>query len=151
MENSLYEIGLKENCVFCTIAVGLDPNTTLLYQDEELVAFKNITPAADHHYLIIPKEHIQDGKCLTEKHINLVEKLKNIGLQVLQQQGGDSNNLRLGFHWPPFYSVPHLHLHVISPAHQMSIVRRFKFKPGTRWFLTPSEVVEKLKHQISNL
>lgn len=37
----------------------------MFVQDEELVAFKDIKPAATHHYLIIPRQHISDAKILT--------------------------------------------------------------------------------------
>lgn len=41
---------------------------------------------------------------------------------------------RFGFHWPPFTSISHLHLHVVSPLEQMSALSRFVFMPGSAWF-----------------
>jgi galactose-1-phosphate uridylyltransferase len=51
-------------CVFCDI-VNKKTNTVILFEDEELIAFKDIKPAASHHYLIIPKKHIPNVKSLT--------------------------------------------------------------------------------------
>lgn len=39
--------------------------------------------------------------------------------------------IRMGFHWPPFYSIGHMHLHAISPASSMSAFNRFvAFNPS---------------------
>lgn len=42
-------------------------------QDEEFVVFPDIRPAAPHHYLVLPRQHITDAKCLTKEHISLGE------------------------------------------------------------------------------
>lgn len=57
-----------------------------------------------------------------------------VGKNVLQENGGDFNDVLLGFHRPPFNSVGHLHLHIISPASQMNFLSRLIFKPNTWWF-----------------
>lgn len=44
--------------------------------------------------------------------IPLIKRLKSIGFEVLQSQGADLEDVREGFHWP-FYTVGHLHFHVI--------------------------------------
>lgn len=48
---------MTENCIFCKIICGNAPGE-LLYQDNEIVVFKDIKPAAKYHYLAVPKEHI---------------------------------------------------------------------------------------------
>lgn len=63
-----------------------------------------------------------------------MEKLIENGKRVLQENGGDLNDIRLGFHLPPFNSISHLHLHIISPVSQMSFLNRGIFKPNTLWF-----------------
>ncbi|KAF0289512.1 Histidine triad nucleotide-binding protein 3 [Amphibalanus amphitrite] len=45
--------------------------------------------------------------------------------------------VRLGFHWPPFHLVSHLHLHAIEPASQMSLISRMMFRHGL-WFASVS-------------
>lgn len=42
---------------------------------------------------------------------------------------------RMGFHWPPFNSISHLHMHVIYPISSMSYISRAVFKSGTFWFV----------------
>lgn len=45
----------------------------------------------------------------------------------------------LGFHWPPFHMVSHLHLHVIAPADQMGFIARNMFRPNSMWFVSVSD------------
>lgn len=45
---------------------------------------------------------------------------------------------RLAFHWPPFFSVAHLHLHAIAPASQLSFVHKLSFKTDSWWCVSVS-------------
>lgn len=47
--------------------------------------------------------------------------------------------ISLGFHWPPFISVPHLHMHGLAPTNQMSFIARWVFRPLNYWFRTVCE------------
>ncbi|XP_062407397.1 adenosine 5'-monophosphoramidase HINT3-like isoform X2 [Sardina pilchardus] len=107
-------------CVFCNIANGTDPNAEILCQDEEVVCFKDISPAAPHHYLVVPRLHIEDCSELRPEHTALVVRMANMGLAALQANNvTDFSDIRLGFHIPPAISVPHLHLHVLAPRSRM--------------------------------
>ena len=48
---------MEENCLFCRIIKGEIPSSKV-YEDEEVLAFKDINPAAPIHALVIPKKHI---------------------------------------------------------------------------------------------
>ncbi|KAK2164531.1 hypothetical protein LSH36_62g02039 [Paralvinella palmiformis] len=66
----------SKRCVFCTIADKKDPKTTLLYEspedeDDPLIVFKDIRPAAKHHYLVCTKRHMKDASVLGNNHITL--------------------------------------------------------------------------------
>lgn len=128
-------------CLFCNIASAKDPNTTLLYQDEEYVVFRDIHPASTHHYLVVPKMHIRSVKGLTPADIPLVRRLIDIGQQVLLEKGGTLDSLRMGFHWPPFTSINHLHLHIISPMEQMSTLSKVIYMPGSAWFCPVDDAI----------
>jgi len=45
------------DCIFCKIIAGEIPSE-IIYQDDEVMAFKDVQPVAPHHYLIVPKEHV---------------------------------------------------------------------------------------------
>lgn len=64
----------------------------------------------------------------------VVEKLITVAKKVLEEKGCDLNDIRLGFHCPPFNSVGHLHLHVIAPASGLSFLSGAIFRPNTWWF-----------------
>ena len=52
------------DCLFCKIAAGQIP-ATIVYQDDRLVAFKDINPQAPMHVLVIPRRHISSLNDLT--------------------------------------------------------------------------------------
>lgn len=62
------------------------------------------------------------------------EKLK----ETIRSKGGDSGDATFGFHWPPFTSVNHLHMHGIAPASKMGFLHRWMFKPINIWYCTVS-------------
>ncbi|KAL1461495.1 hypothetical protein WDU94_013385 [Cyamophila willieti] len=134
------------SCIFCKIAAsgGQSTNTSILYQDDDIVAFPDIKPAAKHHTLIIPKQHILNAKVLTSEQKALVQKMFDTGKKLMQEQGIPLDDVRYGFHWPPFYSIGHLHLHVIAPVSEMSFLSKLVFKPNTWWFVTSDYVMSRL-------
>ncbi|KAG9410008.1 hypothetical protein AC1031_018039 [Aphanomyces cochlioides] len=71
-----------EDCVFCD---PLAPSS-ILYEDEVVMAFRDIHPRAAIHVLVIPKQHIKNTSELTKSHVALVEYMLRIGKDVLAQQ-----------------------------------------------------------------
>ena len=57
-----------ENCLFCKIVAGTIPSTKV-YEDETVLAFRDINPLAPVHVLVIPKTHIRDTDGVTAKLI----------------------------------------------------------------------------------
>jgi diadenosine tetraphosphate (Ap4A) HIT family hydrolase len=71
------------NCIFC----HLDKNR-IIYEDDKILAFHDIKPAAKIHILVIPREHIINVKHLTYKdHKELLENMKEAGIKILKQYG----------------------------------------------------------------
>ncbi|OXA61437.1 Histidine triad nucleotide-binding protein 3 [Folsomia candida] len=100
--------------------------------DEEIVVFEDIKPATKHHFLVVTNEHIRDAKAMVSSQIRILDRMIEVANQVLaeklnQDAGiGDPTQVQrlLGFHWPPFHMVNHLHLHVLAPADQMGFFAR---------------------------
>ncbi|XP_023856745.1 adenosine 5'-monophosphoramidase HINT3 isoform X1 [Salvelinus sp. IW2-2015] len=151
-----------KTCCFCNIAKeqsGSDTEMQLFYKkpsvyysqmrkDDELVCFRDLKPGARHHYLVVPRTHVGNCKSLRKEHIPLVEKMEEMGRSVLQKKKvTDLDDIRMGFHMPPFSSVPHLHLHVIAPASQMSIRSLRHYGPQSYWFITVDKVLQQLRTQ----
>lgn len=133
----------NDNCVFCRIC-NEEEQSEILYKDDEYIVFPDIKPAARHHYLIVTRKHIRSAKHLTMDHKSVVENLVQIAKQVLTEKGADLSDVRFGFHWPPFNSIQHLHLHAISPASSMSFVSSLIFRPDSWWFVSPEYVTSRL-------
>eukprot|EP00106_Octopus_bimaculoides_P019926 XP_014787368.1 PREDICTED: histidine triad nucleotide-binding protein 3-like [Octopus bimaculoides] len=133
-----------------------------LLQDTDVVVFPDIRPVSSHHYLVTPKQHIRDAKHLTSENIGLglsmergdeelVEEFipysREMGLSNVTPNGRKQLLLKkMGFHWPPFHSVNHLHLHVISPLKEMRSLSRAMFKLNSFWFVSPVWVLARLKN-----
>ncbi|XP_078319880.1 adenosine 5'-monophosphoramidase HINT3-like isoform X2 [Crassostrea virginica] len=119
--------------------------------DDEFVAINDIRPAADQHYLIITKQHIRDPKHLKGSDLDLLERLVATGEKVLKDAGGNIEEARIGFHWPPFTSVKHLHLHVIFPMTSMTFLSRLIFREGSYWFVTADWMINRLRRMRSEM
>ncbi|XP_061097785.1 adenosine 5'-monophosphoramidase HINT3-like isoform X2 [Conger conger] len=113
--------------------------------DEELCCFRDLKPGAKHHYLVVPNRHIVSCASLRKEDMPLVRKMMEIGKALLlKHHFNDLDDTRLGFHIPPFYSVPHLHLHVLAPASQMDLRSLLIYGPQSFRFLTSEKLLQKL-------
>lgn len=103
------------DCIFCKIASGEIP-CSLVYQDDLVMAFKDIKPLAPVHILVIPKQHIESAQNINEDNSQIAgyifEKLPGIareagiaesGYRVITNIGKDGGQL-----------VPHLHFHILG-------------------------------------
>ncbi|KAM9339031.1 adenosine 5'-monophosphoramidase HINT3-like [Symphorus nematophorus] len=133
----------SEDCPFCQI-VDSRAETEVLLSDDELLCFRDIKPGATHHYLIITRTHINNCKCLTGDDIPLVERMVEMGRRILEKNKVQ-DDFRMGFHMPPFSSVPHLHLHALAPASRMSFKSQLHYGPQSHWFITVDKVLSQLK------
>ena len=59
------------DCIFCKIAAGEIPSTKV-YEDEQMLAFRDLDPQAPVHILMIPKVHIASADALTEENAQVV-------------------------------------------------------------------------------
>jgi histidine triad (HIT) family protein len=106
---------MEEGCIFCRIAAGEVPSD-IVYQDEGFLAFRDISPQAPIHVLIIPKTHITSLAELTEGRQELAGRLIIIAEQLAEKEGIAKRGYRLVINCGPEggQAVPHLHLHLIG-------------------------------------
>ncbi|XP_018539957.1 histidine triad nucleotide-binding protein 3 [Lates calcarifer] len=136
--------GYDKKCIFCKI-VNNEMGTELLHCDEEISCFRDIKPGAPHHYLVVPTRHVGNCKSLSKEHVPLVKRMVETGKEILQKNNvTDLSDVRFGFHWPPFCSVTHLHLHVLAPASQMGFMSRLFYRLNSYWFITADQLIELL-------
>lgn len=103
------------DCIFCQIATKQRP-ATLLYEDEQCVAFRDINPKAPTHLLIVPKRHIEQLNGLTEADQPLMSHLIMTLTKLARQSGAAGAGYRVVINCGPEggQTVPHLHLHLLG-------------------------------------
>jgi len=106
---------MAEQCIFCRIVAGEVPSD-IVYQDEDFLAFRDISPQAPTHVLIIPKTHITSLAQLTEEQQELAGRLIIIAKKLAEKEGIAKRGYRLVINCGPEGGqlVPHLHLHLIG-------------------------------------
>jgi histidine triad (HIT) family protein len=102
-------------CIFCRIVAGEVPSA-IVYQDEKFLAFRDISPQAPIHVLIIPKTHITSAAELTEEQQELIGRLILIAKNLAEKEGIAKRGYRLVINCGPEggQMVPHLHLHLVG-------------------------------------
>lgn len=138
----------KEGCIFCSIVAGRDTRNKIIYQNSEAVVFSDIRPASREHLLVIPASHVCTIKALYKDDKPKLEYLYEIGKAVLEKRGGDISQARCGFHWPPFHSIEHLHLHIIYPSSDMGLLKRAIYLPNSPFFATYDWTLEWLGNRL---
>ncbi len=103
------------DCIFCQIVAGKLPSE-ILYQDEEVTAFRDINPQAPTHLIIIPKRHIPSLTHLSEAESPLIGHMVNIANQLAKREGISKSGYRLVINCGEEGGqlVPHLHLHLLG-------------------------------------
>ena len=105
-----------ENCLFCKIVAGTIPSTKV-YEDETVLAFRDIAPQAPTHILVIPKAHIDSVACITAENSAVVSHIFEVIAQVAAQEG-----LTGGYRVvsncgaDAGQTVNHLHFHILGGA-----------------------------------
>jgi len=105
------------DCLFCRIVAGEIPATVVLDTDEVL-ALRDIAPAAPTHVVVVPKAHHVDVAALTAADPGLAGRLLAAGAAVAAQEGLDEG-FRLVFNTGAHggQTVFHVHLHVLGGRH----------------------------------
>ena len=103
-----------ENCLFCKIINGEIPSEKV-YEDEEILAFKDIHPKAPVHILVIPKKHISSAMEIEEQDEALIGKMFTV-IKKLAKEFGLENGYRIVNNCGSDggQEVMHLHFHLLG-------------------------------------
>ena len=103
------------DCLFCAIAAGEIP-ADLVHDDDEIVAFRDITPQAPVHVLVIPRAHHANAAELAGADAALAGRLLAVAGQVATREGIADSGYRLVTNTGEGagQSVPHVHVHVLG-------------------------------------
>jgi histidine triad (HIT) family protein len=106
---------MASDCLFCKMVSGeIKPNT--VYEDDEILAFRDINPQAPVHVLVIPKRHITTLNELVPDHAELVGKLTLAAQAVARDLGIAESGYRtvMNCNRDAGQSVWHVHLHLLG-------------------------------------
>lgn len=99
------------DCIFCDLYATQKED--ILIETNLTFSFHDIKKgSAKEHLLVCSKECIKNVNYLTPSHLLLLKEMKEVAEKLVEKLAPGST-YRLGFHRPPFYSVKHLHLHVL--------------------------------------
>jgi len=103
------------SCIFCQIVAGKVAGE-ILYQDEEVIAFRDINPQSPTHLIIIPKKHIPSLAHLSEAESSLIGDMVNVANQLAKKEGISESGYRLVINCGEQGGqlVPHLHMHLLG-------------------------------------
>lgn len=102
------------DCIFCQIVAGKIPSDTI-YQDDEVMAFRDIHPKAPTHLLIIPKRHIASLADLTQADLPLVARMVDVTNKLAKQEGiSQGYRLMVNSGRSAGQVIPHLHMHLLG-------------------------------------
>ena len=103
------------DCLFCKIAAGEIPSKKV-YEDAEVYAFYDISPAAPVHVLIIPKVHIPSANALTEENAAVVGHIFAVGARIAKELGIAEKGYRIVNNCGEDggQTVGHLHFHLLG-------------------------------------
>lgn len=104
---------MNMDCVFCKIAKKELPSD-IVYEDDKFIAFKDISPKASFHLLIIPKRHIESVNHLTEGDKELVGELLLIAQKISKEKKLEGYKLAINVGRKGGQLIDHLHLHLLS-------------------------------------
>ncbi len=101
------------DCLFCKIVAGEIP-ADKLYEDDDVLVFRDIAPQAPTHFLVIPRKHIKGPADVTIDDEQVIGKLLRIGGDIVAREGHShyrivfNNGSRAG------QTVFHIHMHILA-------------------------------------
>ena len=112
------------DCLFCKILDGEIP-CDRVYENDQVIAFRDVNPQAPTHILVIPRKHISTVNDLTADDKNIVGEMLLAAQAVAKQEGIEESGYRLVMNCNEGagQTVFHIHLHILGG-------RRMHWPPG---------------------
>lgn len=103
------------DCLFCRIIAGEIP-ATKVYENDRVTAFRDVSPQAPLHVLVVPNEHIPTLNALEPRHDALIGEMTRVAAALATREGYAERGYRTVFNCnaEAGQSVFHVHLHVLA-------------------------------------
>lgn len=111
------------DCIFCRIIKGEIPSTKV-YEDDEILAFKDIHPQAQVHFLIIPKKHLASLADAALEDVPVLGRMLELAPRLARELGageGFRTIINTGRHGGQ--EVYHLHMHVLGGQQMPAMIK----------------------------
>ena len=104
-----------EDCIFCKIIKKEIPST-IVYEDDSVIAFNDVNPATPIHILVVPKKHIATLLDVTEEDKELIAHIYEVINQIARERGFAENGFRVITNCgrDSGQEVMHIHFHVLG-------------------------------------
>jgi histidine triad (HIT) family protein len=114
----------QSDCLFCKIVAKQIP-AGIVYQDDQVTAFRDLDPQAPVHVLIVPNEHIDNTESIQPQHDASTAAVLRAARTIAQSEGVNESGYRLVVNTgrDAQNSVAHLHMHLLGG-------RQFTWPPG---------------------
>lgn len=104
---------IKKDCLFCKIGQGDIPSSKI-YEDDDVLAFLDISQTTVGHALVIPKQHYDNFLCIDHETMHKVmDVAQRIGQAEMEMLGAKGVNILTNVKEAAGQSVMHFHVHVI--------------------------------------
>jgi len=105
---------MDENCLFCKIVRGQIPSARV-YEDADIIAFKDLHPKAPVHLLLVPREHVESLMTAGPQHESLMGRMLLLAPRLAREQGSvDGFRVVVNNGSGGGQEVFHLHMHVLA-------------------------------------
>ncbi len=104
-----------EECIFCKIIKG-DIPAKKIYEDDMILSFEDINPAAPVHVLVIPKKHIKSLNELEDEDSNIISHIFTVSRDIAKKLNIDESGYRIVMNCGKDggQEVPHIHFHILG-------------------------------------
>ena len=111
-------------CVFCKIVSG-EIKADFLYQDADVVCFKDLRPTTPVHFLVVPKKHLANPSEVKDEDNEIIGRMFQVTGRVAKDLGIDQSGYRMVINIGPDagQEILHIHLHILGG-------RKFTWPPG---------------------
>ena len=103
----------EQSCLFCKIVAGEIPSE-FIYSDDQMVAFRDISPKAPVHLLIVPREHHPHAAATAAAEPALIGQMIAVADSLSRQSGHPAYNLLFNTGEEAGQTIFHTHLHLLA-------------------------------------
>jgi len=104
---------MSADCIFCKIVQGDIPSKKI-YEDDDVIAFHDIHPITKVHFLIVPKQHLENLASCSSQHQTLLGKMLLLAPELAKQQGLVGFRTMINTGREGGQEVFHIHMHVFG-------------------------------------